>query len=212
MNDLSRLRAAADALVARGLSLLITDVDGVLFDSRLSLLKVAEAMGYAPVPTWNALRAEQFLGLGPDVYRRVLAEAPKIEKILLIEPARDSLHVLKDAGFRIVALTAIAPENAERRRTNFQKFDLPIDTLHHVGLNTTKLHILNGLPTGIFVDDYLHNLDDGRQADPGHHLVLFDQPYNRGADLSAPGRHGSLQRMNGWADLAPVLERILATL
>lgn len=212
MNDLSRLRAVAQALVARGLSLLITDVDGVLFNSRLSLLKVAEQLGYTPVPTWTALRGEAFLGLGPDVYRHVLTEAREIEQILLIDDARDSLHALKDAGFEIVALTAIAQENVERRLTNFKKHDLPIDTLHHVDLNTTKLHVLNSLPMAIFVDDYLHNLDDGRQADPGHHLVLFDQPYNRTADLTAPGQHGSLQRMNGWADLAPVLERILATL
>lgn len=142
------------------------DADGVLLDYGLAYAHAwRRAFGehprerdpgaYWPIDRWEV---EHLAGERLDIFRRVFDDE-FWGSIPSVAGAAEACHLLVDAGFELVCVTALRQEFRAARERNLRLHGFPIELVHATpqdsGSLSPKAEVLTALRPAAFVDDYL---------------------------------------------------------
>jgi 5'-nucleotidase len=161
------------------------DLDGVCGDHTEAFRRVVAAernvdpASLPPQSTWNfyewGLDDDTFL----EIHRRGVLDHRMFRSMPVMDGAAETLWRLSDAGVWIRLIT-------HRLYMNFGHAVAVGDTVHWLdseGIPYRDLCFLGQKPqveANVYVDDAPHNIEALRSE--GNHVIVFDQPYNRGLD------------------------------
>lgn len=127
-----------------------------------------------------------------------------------ISGAQDAVRELREAGYRIRVVSSFSdcPSAHSRRADNLARCfgHDAFEALDATAIGGSKKDILKRHPPGIFVDDLLKNLFDGRAA--GHLPILFRAHHNLdmwGTDNTNFLRKEGIPQAAGWSEMLSLL-------
>ncbi len=175
------------------------DLDDTLVDTIKTLLDwIEECRGYRVDEARLAVYQ-----LGADEKETIeivnaFYEAQAHQKISAAMGAFEACGVLKDAGFKLVVVTARKPEAAPVTNALVDRlFPNIFAEVHSVGHQPDKVRTLRAIGARLLIDDNARQIR--RAADAGVPAVLFGHlPWNR--DFAWP------RRARAWADVAVMSE------
>jgi len=162
------------------------DCDGVLLDYNLAYAgawerafgvypREMDPQAYWPIDRWEV---ERLSGERLEQLRAAFDET-FWATIPAIAGAVEACHLLKEAGYRLVCVTALSPGFAAARQRNLLSQGFPIDTViatDNVGIGSSpKADALHALMPVAFVDDYLPYMVGVQE---GIHRALIQRAIN----------------------------------
>jgi phosphoglycolate phosphatase-like HAD superfamily hydrolase len=191
--------------------LVVLDADGVILDYHEGYAlawerafghrpEVRNPDGYHPRDYWDvpaltgeALRHLWTVGFDEELWRSMPA----------LPGAREACRQLRDAGHRLVCVTALGPEFEAARTANLRELGLEFEAVHavgHQGAGNPKQAAVDRLRPAAFVDDYLPYLQGiGDRTWRGLIDARSHASPNRDPSLEAPhSRHSNLQEFAEW--------------
>ncbi len=164
--------------------LIALDADGVLLDYSLAYAsawekafgvypKLKNPNAYWPIDRWAV---ERLSGSQLDIFRSVQDEE-FWSTIPAINGAIEACHLLRNAGYELICVTALHERFRASRQKNLLDLGFPIDAVltveHNDGTVSPKATVINGLKPLAFVDDYLPYMA-GIDTDVHLALILRD--------------------------------------
>ncbi len=146
--------------------LIALDADGVLLDYSLAYAsawekafgvypKLINPNAYWPIDRWAV---ERLSGSQLDLFRNVQDES-FWSSIPAINGAIEACHLLRNAGYELICVTALKSRFRVSRQKNLLDLGFPIERVltveHNDGTVSPKAAVINGLKPLAFVDDYL---------------------------------------------------------
>lgn len=187
------------------------DADGVLLDYSIAYAKAWERAfswhpverdpsAYWPIDRWGVERLED----KPLERFRSCFDTEFWSTIPAIDGAVEACHVLHDAGFTLVCVSALEADHETARLDNLRAHGFPIERVVATGSVAStanpKAAALAELDPLVFVDDYLPYLRGLKESI--HTALVLGQPTgspNVGAELAAVGsRHVDLRAFSRW--------------
>lgn len=184
--------------------LLLTDVDGVLFDW---VKKFAEYIKGQGIKTrseepmdWHL---HKWLGVTSAEAHEMVEEFNRSDAFRNLEPiagAVDALKYFKKAGWKIVAITACSADKkaiAHREQNLVREFGSVFANIHCVALGTSKNDILSLYQYNQpwWIEDRFENALEGKEK--GFNTILFSASHNKHQDVQLHGIH----RCNNWIEV-----------
>lgn len=186
-------------------NLLAIDADGVLLDYHHSYalawarafggpVDVVDPLAYWPKDRYGLAHLD---GAALALFRAQFDEA-FWESVPAMPGALEACALLREAGYDLVCLTAIRPENQSARERNLKALGFPLSSVVSAhgdsSARSPKADALELLMPAAFIDDYLPYM---RGAPSRIHTALIDRSPNgspnRGEELSlAKSRHSDL--------------------
>lgn len=158
------------------------DVDGVLLNFTPAFDIAAEIVLGRKLP----INKDEYQMDHYHLAKRIGATNEDVEKIFTymietrmysnlepLEGVKEALQAIREAGFKICLVTALAEEAKEQRLENLKnKLDFVPDEIHCVGMGLSKADKLRQVKPDVFADDRLQYLECAPEI---YHLVWVDQ-------------------------------------
>jgi uncharacterized HAD superfamily protein len=173
------------------------DLDGVLCDLGPSVAeRIADRFGVASHPsTWRSYDLRLLrLGVPEDRFSAFLDETFADPDLYtgapLCEGVAEALAGLREAGWRLVGITARPPHLAAATEAWLARHRLPVDDVHHAVVGT-KSTVARALGADATVED---NPTEAELLAEVCDSWLLDRPYNRSAEVVRA------RRLSSWDD------------
>lgn len=185
--------------VAFGPMLCGLDLDGVLCDLGPSVAaRIAGHFGVASHPsTWRSYDLRQLrLGVPEDRLSAFLDETFDDPGLYAVAPVCEgvvpALRLLREAGWKLVGITARPPHLAAATRSWLARHRLPVDAVHHTAVGT-KSEVARQLGADASIED---NPAEAELLAAVCDSWLLDRPYNRASPVVRA------RRLASWDDAA----------
>ena len=173
------------------------DLDGVLCDLGPSVAaRIADRFGVASHPsTWRSYDLRLLrLGVPEDRFGAFLDETFDDPSLYTSAPVCEgvgpALGALREAGWRLVGITARPSHLAEATTDWLARHGLPVEEVHHTVVGT-KSEVARGLGVDAAVED---NPTEAELLAEVCESWLLDRPYNRAAPVARA------RRLTSWGD------------
>lgn len=191
------------------MKIIITDIDGVVFDWETMFHTWMAEKGHTPVDGYQSMYGIHNIYDVPNAFDMVTRfnESAAIGFLDSYGDSNTVLHKFRRNGYVFIGVTAMGTEHyAQRLRVqNIQRhFPDMFSDVHFVDLKESKREILTELakeyPGVPWVEDNVKNFELGIEL--GFNSFLMNHGYNQNIDAEAAGG----KRVNNWQEIYDTLE------
>lgn len=176
--------------------ILLTDVDEVLLQWMVEFKQFLINNKYSTVSSFPSTWAlhdwilHDGSPLTENETRKLILQFNHSDQFQSLKPydhAKETLSFLKEFGFHIVAISSCTDDHDvfTKRKFNLDtNFPGLIDNLICLPLGSPKIDVLTKFPQSIWIDDNIHNVQDGIKLN--HFSFLMKRPWNNEPDDDIP--------------------------